>query len=263
MSKSPFPGTDPYLETPSRWESRWEEFHSDCNTEFKRALAPQLGQKYEPRSEVMLIVHEPPETGRAFAKADAGVATRDENEPFLGGAVALAEPSTRTQLEPYVEVERHRYIEIRTREDERPVTAIELLSPSNKRDRRHRAQYLAKREVLVAAGVHLLQIDLLRGGPRLLPEPAAPHDYDAMLSRAEDQPAVDVWFWNLRERLPALPVPLLAPDPDVSLDLQAIFGRVYDGAGYGANLYRYAPDPPLSPEAAAWAETLLSPRKRP
>ena len=66
-----------------------------------------------------------------------------------------------------------------------------------------------------------------------------------------------MWFWSVRDPLPRLPVPLLDPDPDVVLDLQAAFDRVYD-LGYGPSLYRHPIDPPLAGEDAAWADGLLN-----
>ena len=55
-----------------------------------------------------------------------------------------------------------------------------------------------------------------------------------------------------------LGIPLRVEDPDVVLDLGAVFNRVYDTGVYG-RLARYtAPaDPPLEEAAAAWADELL------
>ena len=66
--------------------------------------------------------------------------------------------------------ERLSYVEIRDRRDRELVTVIELLSPANKYMGLDRGQYLAKRVELLNGPVHLVEIDLLRGGP---PLPAA------------------------------------------------------------------------------------------
>lgn len=74
-----------------------------------------------------------------------------------------------------------------------------------------------------------MEIDLLRGGERpslTRPVPVAP--YYAVVSRAASRPTVDVWPIRLTEPLPVLPVPLMEPDPDTSLDLEAAFASVYD-----------------------------------
>ena len=155
--------------------------------------------------------------------------------------------------------ERQYHVEVRTREDERVVAVIELLSPANEDEEAARLQFLAKRDKLRYAGVHFLQIDLLRGGRRLLPKGADPggRHYNALLARGGEAEA-DLWYWGLRDRLPTLPVPLESPDPDAALDLQAVFDRVYDASGYGPRLYRLDPEPPLAGDDAEWAAGLVA-----
>ena len=64
--------------------------------------------------------------------------------------------------------------------------------------------------------------------------------------------------WSLRRPLPPVPIPLAGADPDVTLDLQAMFTTVYDRAGYDYSLnYRQALVPPLSDADQAWAQQLL------
>src|SRR5438552_323864 len=73
-----------------------------------------------------------------------------------------------------------------------------------------------------ATQAHLLELDLLRGGARIpLAGAPPPAPYYAFLSRSQRRPFTQVWPIALRERLPVVPVPLLPPDPDVPLDLQA------------------------------------------
>ncbi|MBI3926434.1 MAG: DUF4058 family protein [Armatimonadetes bacterium] len=55
--------------------------------------------------------------------------------------------------------------EIRLRDGQQVTTVIELLSPWNKRKGGNgRSEYLAKRDSLLASSVHLVELDLLRGG---------------------------------------------------------------------------------------------------
>ena len=253
---SPFPGMDPYLERPGQWPS----FHVNFIVGMAQHLVPRVGDKYQPYSEPTLYIHEPPASRRFLGKGDAGVVigAGGGNGRVPGGA-ALAEPAARLELGEVVTEERQHHIEVRTREDERVVTVIELLSPTNKDEETGRLQFLAKREKLRRAGVHFLQIDLLRGGRRLLPEGADPggRHHNALLARGGEAEA-DLWYWGLRDRLPTLPVPLESPDPDATLDLQAVFEKVYDASGYGPRLYRLDPDPPLAGEDAAWAAGLVA-----
>src|SRR5437763_12039804 len=82
-------------------------------------------------------------------------------------------------------------------------------------------------------------------------------DYCVVVSRAEERPRVGVWPIRLRDRLPTVPVPLRAPDPDATLDLQAAVHRLYDVAGYHFYIYGGNPQPPLHPDDAAWARQFL------
>ena len=107
---------------------------------------------------------------------------------------------------------------------------------------------------------HFIEIDLLRGGPRMpwldLPE----CDYCVVVSRAERRPKAGVWPIRLRDRLPVIPVPLREGDPDARLDLQELLHRIYDAAGYAYDIYSGSPEPPLSPDETAWAEAVLNSR---
>ena len=53
-------------------------------------------------------------------------------------------------------------------------------------------------------------------------------------------------------------MPLREPDPDVMVDLQAVFTQCYDDGGYEDFIdYRQPPPVALSPEEAAWVDGLL------
>ena len=141
------------------------------------------------------------------------------------------------------------------------VTAIEILSPINKRPGRERQKYLRKRRELLRSEAHVMELDLLRGGERSpLETPLPPASYYISLARTDSRPYVDVWAIQLEARLPVLPVPLSAPDPDVPLDLGAIVQAVYERGGYATRLdYRQpAPPPALEAEQQAWVEQLLA-----
>ncbi len=156
----------------------------------------------------------------------------------------------------------HVTVEIRDTAHRQLVTAIEVLSPTNKRGD-GRQEYLVKRQRILTSDAHLLEIDLLREGRRLPTlEPLPDMDYGVFLSRAEQRPAVGVWPIRLRSPLPQIPVPLLPGDADVLLDLQLAFTQVYDLIGYDLAVdYSGPPEVPLAPEDAAWAAQLLENRR--
>jgi hypothetical protein len=152
-------------------------------------------------------------------------------------------------------------VEIRDVAQNLLVTSIEILSPVNKRDP-HLSQYRQKRLRLRQAGVHLLEIDLLRRGERPWTHPRIPDTpYLVLLSRAEAS-AIEVWPIRLQDKLPTLPVPLRHPDKDVTLDLAAALAAVYDEAFYHLSLdyTQEPPPPPLTEEDSTWLETQVEKR---
>ena len=110
-------------------------------------------------------------------------------------------------------------MEIRDRQSRQLVTAVELLSPTNKRPGPDREQYLRKRRQYVQARVHLVEIDLLRNGPRLPLEDLPECDYYVLVGRSGEYPRVAVWPLRLRDSLPTIPIPLHPPDGDVDARL--------------------------------------------
>jgi hypothetical protein len=153
--------------------------------------------------------------------------------------------------------ERQSFVEIRDRKDRELITVVELLSPANKYAGPDREQYLAKRMEVLNGPVHLVEIDLLRGGPPLPTDDRPNCLYSVLVSRAERRPHADFWPIALRERLPVIPVPVRAPEPDAQLDLQAILDRIYDAAGYAYYIYEGAPSPRLGAEDVEWARQFL------
>ena len=102
---------------------------------------------------------------------------------------------------------------------------------------------------------HLIEIDLLRRGRRVPMQQALPlAPYFIFLSRAERRPIVEVWPMQLQMRLPVIPVPLLADDPDVTLDVQLALDTIYDAFIYDLSIdYTRPAEIPLAGEAARWA----------
>ena len=106
--------------------------------------------------------------------------------------------------------------------------------------------------------MHLIELDLLRGGHRLpMAQPLPPADYYAIVSRASRRPLADVWAFHLADPLPVIPVPLV-DDADARLDLQKVFAATYTRVDYSELLdYNRAVEPPLDRRRAAWACALL------
>jgi hypothetical protein len=252
---SPFPGMNPFLEE----EDVWHDFHESYLPALRDHLAAQLPAHYIAKINEHLYIHEPTEERRLFfGRADVFVATQ-QSAAASGATATLGGPAQ--VLLPAVDVEGLSLLEIHDRRDRRLVTVIELLSWANKYAGADREQYLVKRGQLLRSRTHFVEIDLLRGGPRMPFAGALPEcDYYAMVSRVEKRPQADLWPIRLRERLPVLPIPLRAPDADAHLDLKAVLDQVYDGARYGNYIYESQPQPNLRAEDSAWAAQFLPAR---
>jgi hypothetical protein len=146
-------------------------------------------------------------------------------------------------------------IEIRDTANRHLVTAIEVLSPTNKSGEGFR-EYIIRRQRYLLSTTHLIEIDLLRSGRRVpMQEPLPRAPFFVLVSRAERRPDTEVWPIALDAPLPTVAVPLLPDDGDVPLDLQRAFAVVYDGLRYDLAVdYTRPPSAPLRGADAAWAE---------
>lgn len=254
---SPFPGMDPYIQG-----QFWRGIHSQFIAELQRVLAPLVHARILTYIEESVYLLQEPSSSRGQIVADAFVVERRPAAPLTepGGRTATATLAAPVRLQlPQLEYETLTYLEVRTRDTGRVACIIEVLSPVNKRLGAGRQEYLRKRAAVQLSTAHLIEIDLLREGPRLpMAEAYPPCEHVLLVSRAEERPDCLVWPVQLRERLPTIPVPLLAGDADVALDIQAVFERVYDAAGYPYSLdYLLEPEPPLGPEDQEWAREQL------
>lgn len=245
---SPFPGMNPYLEQ----ADVWQDFHQSFIPLLRQMLSVQVRPKYLVKIEEHIFIHEIyDDQHRLVGRGDVTVSRTGVDAAQIRSAVLDAPAVGRVSLA--VDTERHAFLEIRDRANRQLVTVLELLSPSNKRLGPDRDQYLAKRRRLLASPVHIVELDLLRGGPRLPVENLPPCDYCVMVSRYEDRPNVGLWPIGLRDPLPVIPIPLLAGE-QARLDLQAALHQTYDAAGYEDYIYANQPEPPLQEDDAQWAQ---------
>jgi hypothetical protein len=104
-----------------------------------------------------------------------------------------------------------------------------------------------------------VELDLLRGGERMpTAEPLPRADYYVLVCRMPQRERAEVWPIVLRDRLPRIPIPLDADDPDATLDLQSLVDRVYEDAGWSEELYRWKPAPPFRHATAEWVRAVLA-----
>ncbi len=256
---SPFPGMDPWLEDPAILP----DLHDTLIIYLRDAINAALPEPYV-----------------ASAATRIWIDDEDQREPdvFLTGPDAPPKSSDAAQLydgpglmviaaDPLPVEEKS--VEIRSTYGDRLVTSLEVLSPSNKAPGgKGREQYLEKQGLCRAAGVALVEIDLLRDGRHTT---AVPHErlirrapnycYHVCVSGRAMLGHYVVAAVSLADRLPRVPIPL---DPGVApifVELQPLLDRAYDNSRY-ARKARYGEPPrlPFNTAETAWANDLLSKR---
>jgi hypothetical protein len=247
-----FPGIDPYLEA----QHLWPDFHNSAIIYCRDALVGVLPDAYDVRVEERINLVEYPLEDASRMRPDlvvehsSGFPTGDRGTALLELAV---EPTT-VPLALLEEVH-ETYLEIIHRPERTLVTVVELLSPENKSSQGS-GQYLVKRNELLSGPVHIVELDFLVGGRRLpMRWPLPPGDAYAFVARGDHRPNCDVYAWSIRQSLTKIRVPLLAPDPDILLDLGALYTTTFEKGRYARVIDYTAPLAiGLSPEDRAWAE---------
>jgi hypothetical protein len=251
---SPFPGMDPFIEDPALWAG----FHSKFIVYLCSALARRLPKGYYADVEQHVWVEDSDDD--RFVIPDAYIA-----ESPTGGTATMTHVTTEPTVMVMMSLQpRQKYVTIVDHETSKVVTAIELLSPSNKDPYDGRAAYLRKRNDYLAAKVNLVEIDLLRDGDRLpMGKPKlAPFDYCVLVSIAVQYPRVPLWTWTIRDPFPELPVPLKPQHGVIPLSLKPCLDQAYADGRYGDRIdYRGKPAGGLTRSDRSWLEKRLPPKK--
>ncbi len=191
------------------------------------------------------------------------VAMADAIESQLS-APYYVEVETRSYLH-HEETVNERYLEIRETASDSVVTAIELLSPTNKRAGDGRKSYEAKRNAILSSLTHLVEVDLIRAGVAMpmAPVRSATH-YHVLVSRSFQRPEGDLYAWTVREQLPTVPIPLARGEAELIVDLQAVFEGVYRRSRYATRIGYQQPVPPpkLARLDQEWTEQRLATWRR-
>ncbi len=256
---SPFPGIDPYIES----QGYWPDLHASLTTYCRDALNDALPDTYVAHLDEQLRLVERRETRPRTIYPDVtimegGARQRTSTHSETAAGVLTLEPVIIDLPVEELEEVRDLWIEIRRRPDRELVTAIEILSPTNKVGEGYWL-YHSKRRSFIRQNAHLVELDLLVRG-QLLPigQDLLPDDFFAFVSRADRRLKCDVYAWSIRDRLPNIPIPLRSPDPDVILELPALFALAYERGRYGRELDYAAPlDLPLAVADRDWVKEHL------
>lgn len=261
MPPSPFPGMDPYLEHPSAWPN----VHHRLITAIADSLAPQLLPKYQVLIEERIyqtigtdsVLVGIPDAAVKLTQTTANPTKTNPTKTNIAVASALSKP--RTVVLPIPEKVRQGHLEIREIATSNLVTAVEVLSPTNKRSGEGRNQYEKKRQTILGSSTHLVEIDLLR---QWEPMPTLSNGiqthYRILVSQTHRRPQADLYAFNLPDSIPTFPLPLQPEDAEPLVNLQELFNGVYDRSGYSFVIdYTCEPVPLCSEADAAWADGLL------
>ena len=254
---SPFPGMDPYLESSMHWGSVHDRVIAAIEAQFNRNLPAGYVAELD---QYVWLTGDTPDERELLGRPDAFV-LHEDNFPLADSSVSttiVVEPMLKTTLPKSKKLKRN-YVKITSANGAEVLAVVELLSPSNKQPGPDRMAYLAKRGEYRAAGVNLIEIDLLRAGDRLpmgRPQPPVTDYY--LLRCTRDEPSrASIWAFGVRETIPVIAVPFRAGIAPVALDLRACLDRAYDDGRYRDKLNYSGPcDPALRREDAEWASGL-------
>jgi hypothetical protein len=255
----PFPGMDPYLEHPVLWEG----LHARLIIEIANQLQPQLDPRYIASVEERVFV-EGPQT----RVPDVWVQKRENPPPeprvseTQGDTALIVEIEDLTLREQRIEI-------LDAYNSMKLVAIIELVSPTNKKPGPGRVSYVEKQQEILARDCHLVELDLHRTGDHVLAIPEwrarqeAPYDYLACVSRWPLRNRFELHPVVLRGRLPRVKIPLVEPDNDAVLDVQATLEQVYEAGRYARRIrYEEPCVPPLASADQDWANELLASWRR-
>ena len=250
MTTSPFPGMDPFLEV------HWRSVHHRLITYLGDQLQSLLPQSFRVEVEERVFVSGESDIKRIVAP-DVYVTHRSGSQSDLPNTLAACAAPVVVEIvdEPITEA----YLEIvDLASGEKVISAIELLSPSNKTAGDGNDLYVDKQREYRLGKVNQVEIDLTRSGDRSLVFPmnfipsAHQATYLACVRRASTPSKIEVYPMPLSQRLPILSVPLTSSQRDVPLDLQSAIDACYRNGRYADIDYSQALRPALSGADEAW-----------
>lgn len=180
---SPFPGMDPYLEHPDRWST----VHHRLIVAIADVLTPQLLPQYqvdiEKRIYEIIGIN-----SLLVGRPDVSVQQSRLTQESLASATITPTIQPIKVSVPMVEEVSEAYLEVKEAATQKVVTAIEILSPTNKKGQ-GREKYEKKRQQVLSRLTHLVEIDLLRDGqPLPVSENPGYTDYRILISRSYTRP---------------------------------------------------------------------------
>jgi hypothetical protein len=224
---SPFPGMNPYLESPAFWS----EFHNRLMVAIADDLSPQLRPRYRVAIEQRVYLSSIDD--RKLVGIPDVTVTRQSLPESAVATLTLPTSQPISVSLPLPEEVRESYLEVREVSSGQVITVIEILSPKNKRPGEGRIAYARKRQQVLSSTTHFVEMNLLRKGEHFaLGLELATSQYYVLVARGDRRPQADLYAFDLTEPLPAFPLPLDGHSAEPIVELQRIFTELFDRAGF-------------------------------
>ncbi|MEL6605325.1 MAG: DUF4058 family protein [Cyanobacteria bacterium J06614_10] len=255
---SPFPGMNPYLESPTTWSN----LHSRLIVVIANVLGPQVRPKYRVVVEAAVYKREDADPAVLIGVPDVSVRQSGSGSKPRGeldeGNIAVAKPEPVIVTVPMPDIVRHRYLEIRSLRTRDAIAVIEILSPVNKRGV-GRQKYESKHLEILESQTHLVEIDLLHEGqPMPVLHYKEKSHYRVLVSESSQRPKAQLYPFNLQDPIPSFWVPLKSEDSAIVVELKPLLDELYELSGYDLDIdYSQEPLPRWSATELAWIDQKL------
>jgi hypothetical protein len=242
---------DPWLENPLYFPNLHHLLISATNRQLKAQLHPRgyavsIGER--------IWVTTP---GRSMYP-DLTIVERPSRGKPAAGSVAVLDADEPVRIKSFPTEVREPYLDI-VDSSGRLVTAIEILSPTNKANTKGRTLYRKKQREVLRSPASLVEIDLLRHGRHIIAvaehrlDPAWNASYLACVTRKGEDDEFELYPIGLRSPLPRIRIPLKPGEADCVLNLQTAFSTAYDEGPFADRIdYSEPPFGGLSDDDAGW-----------
>lgn len=257
LRKNQYQGVNAHLHSYFQSHSGWKSFHNAHITDLARVIAAHLPEGYTVDIEQSLQIEIESYKERTEPDVTIYQSEHRQNEsqlqPSSSGLPTLTLPLTETLL---MEEERYRNAIVIYRSEGqvlgKPVTRIELLSPTNKSGR-GRELYIDKREFALRGGLPLVEVDYLHESPpaaRNIPNyrRGDPESHPYMIIISDPRPSLDegqtqVYGFDVDAPIPQVKIPLADRDT-LPLNFDAVYHQTFESLpAYGQRVdYEQLPE---------------------
>ncbi|MBI5670161.1 MAG: DUF4058 family protein [Chloroflexi bacterium] len=238
-------GVNAHLQSYYQARGGWEGFHNKHIADLGEAINALLPEGYIVDMEQSLQIREERlDTGETAAirlKADVTIyqTSRTNLPPNLPRSAATLERPLLETLDGWDEDVYYPALIVYQVEENigglgKPVTRIELLSPTNKTGEAGR-QYRDKRRAVVRSGLQLVEIDYQHETPSpvkdILLYPQQPGSYPYSITISRPRPSIETgtsrtYAFYVDDPVPTIPIPL-AENDEITVPLNTVYNRTY------------------------------------